>query len=158
MLFERGVSRICGNFEKLEDSHENLLETFQIPVLINDSMNDSREEDLLSLVSEQVHQVMHLVNLLTTLEVLDTPLRQQLLTKQKDQIFNVFVACQVAVLLWVLEAHLDLVHQGAAHGEDHGFNVGSFKNLLLGVHMNVFVMYIFKNILIFYSKSYSILN
>ncbi len=76
MLFKRGVSRIRSDFEKLEDSHENLLETFEIPVLINDSMNNSREEDLLSLISKQVHQVMHLVDLLSIFKVLDTPLWQ----------------------------------------------------------------------------------
>ena len=43
--------------DDFEDSHESALETLQVPVLIDDLVNDSGLENLLRFVGEQEHQV-----------------------------------------------------------------------------------------------------
>ena len=78
-------------------------------------MDDSGEEDLLSLVSEKVHQVMHVVDLFVVTLVPLAPLREELLTQKEDEVSDVFVVGKIDVLPGVLEAHLDLVHEWTAH-------------------------------------------
>ena len=41
MLFEGGATSIGADLKHLKDSHEDLFETFEVPVLINNSMNNS---------------------------------------------------------------------------------------------------------------------
>jgi len=50
MASKRNTASFGINFEEFKDSHEYLFETFEVPVLVNDGMDDSWEEDLLSLV------------------------------------------------------------------------------------------------------------
>ena len=83
---------------------------------------------MLRFVSEQIHQVVHLVDGLEVGHVLLAPLWQQLLTEKVHQILDVLVVCEVNVLAWVRETHLDLVHQRSTHGDSHGLNGG-----LLGI-------------------------
>ena len=44
----------CVNSNSLEDADQALLETFEVPVLVDAGVNDSRVEHLLSFLSEQV--------------------------------------------------------------------------------------------------------
>jgi len=115
VLFKGRAASIYTHFEHLDDSHEYLLESLEIPVLVDDSVNHAREEDLLGLVGEKIHKVVHLVDCLLVTHVLLAPLGQQLLSDQEDQIFDVFVVSQIHVLSWVLESHLDFVHKRSAH-------------------------------------------
>ena len=87
--------------------------------MVDDGVDDSREKDLLGLVGEEVHEAVHLVDGLQVVFELLAPLRKQLLSDQEDQVANVLVVGEIHVLLGVLEAHLDLVHERAAHGLDH---------------------------------------
>lgn len=73
-------------------------------------MDDAREEDLLSLVSKQVHKVLHSVDFFKVISVTLAPLRQQLLTEQEDKIADVLVVSKINVLARILEADLNLVH------------------------------------------------
>jgi len=50
---------------------------------------------------------------------------EQLFSEKINQISDVLIIGKIDVLPWVLEAHLDLVHQGSAHGNDHGLDGGS---------------------------------
>lgn len=42
------------NFHQLEDSHQNLFEAFQVPVLVDAGVNDARVENLLGFLGEQI--------------------------------------------------------------------------------------------------------
>jgi len=75
VLLEVGGALKSGETQFLNDSHESGLKPFQIPVLVNDLVDDSSLENLVCLVSEQEHQVVHQVYLLTVLHVLLAPLR-----------------------------------------------------------------------------------
>jgi hypothetical protein len=57
-----------------------LFETLKIPVLIDDGMDNSGEEDLLGLVGKKIHQVMHVVDLFVVSLVPLAPLGQELFT------------------------------------------------------------------------------
>ena len=86
---------------------------------------------MLGLVSEQVHQVVHGVNLLEVVLVPGAPLRKKLLTEQVDQVANVLVVGKVDVLSRVVEAHFDLVDEWTADRDDHWRSVDvSHKKLL----------------------------
>lgn len=133
VLLERRTASVGTDLKQLKDSHENLFETLEIPVLIDDGVNDSGVEDLLSLVGEQVHQVVHLVDRLGIFDVLLAPLWKQLLTDEENQILDIFVTGEVLILSGVLKGHLDLVHQWSAHRQNHGkcflawhFEINSF--------------------------------
>ena len=115
VLLEIDATVVAVDLQHLQDSHEHLLEALEVPVLINDSMDDSREEDLLGLVGEQVHQVVHLVDGLEVRAVFLAPLRKDLLADQVYQILDVLVVGQVHVLPRVLEADFDFVHKRATH-------------------------------------------
>ena len=91
MLLEGRSGSVDTNFEHLDDSHKDLLESFEIPVLINDSMDDSREENLLGLVSEKIHEVVHLIDGLKVTHILLAPLREKLLADQENKHLDVLV-------------------------------------------------------------------
>lgn len=119
MLLEGLTARCRVHLECRENAHEHLFETLEVPVLIDDGVDDTREENLLRFVSEQIHQVVHLVNCLKVQHVLLAPLGQQLFTKQIHKVLDILVVRQVHVLAWVRKAHLYLVHQRAAHRNNH---------------------------------------
>jgi len=52
VLLEGVAVSVGAHVKSLQDSHEDLLESFQVPVLVNDSMDDPGEENLLGLVGE----------------------------------------------------------------------------------------------------------
>lgn len=120
VLLERRSASVGTDFKELKNSHEDLLEALEIPVLVDDGVNNSGVEDLLSLVGEQVHEVVHLVDCLSIFDVLLAPLWKQLLTDEENQVFDILVTGEVLILSGVLKGHLDLVHEGSAHREDHG--------------------------------------
>ena len=111
VLLEGRTASVGTHLKQLKDSHENLLEALEIPVLVDNGVNNSGVEDLLSFVGEQVHQVVHLVDCLGIFDVLLAPLWKQLLTDEENQILDVFVPGEVLVLSGVLQGHLDFVHQ-----------------------------------------------
>ena len=115
------------HLERREDTHEYLLETLEVPVLVDDGVDDARKENLLRFVGKQIHQVMHLVDALKILNVLLAPLWQQLLTEQVNKVLNILVIGKINVLARVCKAHLDLVHERSAHGDSHGLHCGLFR-------------------------------
>lgn len=79
-LFEEGIEVfnlwVAIQLHDLEDSHEDSLEAFEVPVLIDDLVDDSGLEDLVCLLGEQVHKVVHVVDRLSVLHLLSAPLGQ----------------------------------------------------------------------------------
>jgi hypothetical protein len=69
-----------SQIDSLQDACKHLFETFEIPVLIDDSMNNSGEENLVCLLAQQVDQIMHLIDSIRIHSILLAPLRQELLT------------------------------------------------------------------------------
>ena len=124
VLFKGNPAARNVDIEGCDNSHEDLLETLEVPILVDDCVDNSREEDLLSFVGEEVHETVHLVDCLAVSDVFHAPLRQKLLTNQEDEVSDVGIVGEVHVLSWVLEAYLHLVHQGAAHGSNHGMDFG----------------------------------
>lgn len=123
LLLERRAIGVGANLESRKDAHEHLLEALEVPVLVDDGVNNARKEDLLSLVGKKVHEVVHRVNLLEVVLVVLAPLRQKLLSKQEDQVADVLVVREVNVLARVLEAYLDFVHERAADRDNHGLGI-----------------------------------
>jgi hypothetical protein len=58
---------------------------------------------------------VHLVDFITSVEVLFAPLRKNLFTNQVYEILNVCVSRQLKVFLWMLEAQFDSVEDWSAH-------------------------------------------
>ena len=101
-------------------------------------MDDPGLEDLVRLVREEVHQVVHVIDGLRVLHVLAAPLRQQLLAEGEDKVPEVGVARELTTLPRELDAHLDLVahwseerqHEGLPlpdRGRHGGFDIGYTK-------------------------------
>lgn len=109
VLLKVNTSSVTVDFQKLKNSHEDLFETFKVPVLVDDGVDDPGEEDLLGLVSKQEDKVVHLVDELEVLSIFNTPLGQNLFTNQVNQVSDVLVGSKVSVFLGVLETDLDLV-------------------------------------------------
>ena len=74
MVAEWHATSFGIDFKSLKDSHEDLFETFKIPVLVNDGMDDSWEEDLLGLVGKEIEKVVHLVDAFSIFKILEAPL------------------------------------------------------------------------------------
>lgn len=128
VLLERGSRGVNTHFKHLNDSHENLLESFEVPILIDNSVNNSWKEDLLSFVSEKIHKVVHLIDGFKVTHILLTPLRKKLLSNQEDKHLDIFVVCKINVLLWIFEGHFDFVHQRSAHWQDHSLSFSCHKS------------------------------
>ena len=80
VFLKGGTGSVDADLEHLDDSHKDLLEAFEIPILIDNGVDNSGEENLLGLVSEKIHEVVHLVNGLKVTHVFLTPLREKLLS------------------------------------------------------------------------------
>lgn len=74
VLLERRAASVGAHVQELEDSHEDLFEALEVPVLVNNGVNDSGKEDLLSLVCKQIEKVVHLVDGFNVSAVLQAPL------------------------------------------------------------------------------------
>jgi hypothetical protein len=92
-----------------------LLESFDVPVLVNDSVDNGIEIHLMHLLRQQVHQIVHLADLIVLVQVMLAPLRKELLTNKDDEVAEVRVACQLLVLPRMHHASLDLVRQWTYH-------------------------------------------
>ena len=88
--------------------------------MINDLVDDPGLEDLVRLVREQVHQVVHVVDGLRVLHVLAAPLRQQLLAESEDEVPEVGIAGELTTLPWSLDAHLNLVAHWSEERQHEG--------------------------------------
>jgi hypothetical protein len=51
-----------------------LFEAFEVPVLVNDGVDDPGEEDLLRFVGKEIHEIVHLVDFFDVSNGLETPL------------------------------------------------------------------------------------
>jgi hypothetical protein len=98
-----------------KDSQQNGLESLEVPVLVDDLVDHASLENLMDLVGEQVHQIVHVVDGLSILHVFAAPLWQQLLSHQENEIFHVWVQSELDAFLWKLEAHLDFVEHWPKH-------------------------------------------
>ena len=123
-LLDRLAHDAGAQINRLENAAENLAEALQIPVLVDDGVDDSREEHLVRLLSKKVNQVVHLVDGGLVAAVLLAPLRQDLLAEQEDEVAQVSVGCEILVLACILETGLDLVEQGSTNGRDE--HIGHF--------------------------------
>lgn len=102
----------------LEDPGEDGSVALEVPVLIDDLVDHSCLEDLVRLVSEEVNQVVHVVDGLGVLHVLTAPLRQYLLAEGGHEVLEIGVAGQLDGLARVLNAHFDLVADGREQRQD----------------------------------------
>ena len=102
-----------------QDFTENGLESLQVPVLVNASVNDSRVEHLLGLQRQKIAQVVHLVKLSVVCEVFADIVGKELLGKQVDSVCE--FCGQFFVLLGANEAKFDLVHKAAHRREGQWF-------------------------------------
>lgn len=107
--------RRAGQLEFLENSHENRAESFEVPILVDDLMDDACLEDLVALVGEEEYEVVHVVYGLGIFHVMAAPLGQHLLAKKVDEVLEIGVLGEFYVLSGVLKAHLDLVHDARSH-------------------------------------------
>jgi len=73
-----------------------------------------------SLVREQKHEVMHLIDGFSILHVCSAPLGKNLLSQEENEVFNILILCELHVLFGVLEAHLNAVENWSAHRNDKG--------------------------------------
>ena len=67
---EAGHFFVVGDLDGLQDADEHLFESLQVPVLVDAGVNDTRVENLLGLVGEEVAQVVHVVKFFVVLHVL----------------------------------------------------------------------------------------
>jgi len=80
ILLKITSSLMVAQSELSNDSHQCFLETFKVPILINNLMNYSCLENLVGFVSEQEHKIVHKIDFLGICHVLFAPLWQNLLT------------------------------------------------------------------------------
>jgi hypothetical protein len=104
--------------KEFEDSHQSALKALQIPVLVDDLVDDSSLKYLMCLVCKQENKIVHCLQLFAVLHVLGAPGWQELLTKAKDELSESLMACELKALLRVVEAHFDSVEDWSAHGQD----------------------------------------
>jgi hypothetical protein len=90
------------NVDFFKNSQKNGLESFHVPILVDDLVDHAGLENLMSLVGKQVHQVVHVVDGLSILHVFAAPLGQQLLSHQENKVFHVGVLSQLDGFLWKL--------------------------------------------------------
>jgi len=114
-LLQRSKLLLVAHVEVLSNSAECAFESFEVPVLIDDLVDDSGLEYLARFVGEKEHEVVHFVELFLVAHVLLAPLRQNLLSDQKDEVSDVCVLSYIPILLWMLKAHLDSVENWPAH-------------------------------------------
>ena len=108
-FFQAYASRIVAQTKQAHNSKHGAFETLQVPVLVDDLVDDSGLEHLLYLVSEQEHQVVQLRNLAVVFNVLGAVLRDQLLEQQVHKRFEVLVCGHLQVLLGKLDSQLHSV-------------------------------------------------
>jgi hypothetical protein len=86
LFFNLKSSRKFFETKVLHDSHESALESLEVPVLVNDLVDDSSLEHLHSLVGEEVDKVVHGVQFFMVIHVLSAPLGQELLTDHEHKV------------------------------------------------------------------------
>jgi hypothetical protein len=106
------------NIDFFKNSQENGLEPFHVPILVDDLVDHAGLENLMSLVGEQVHQVVHVVDGLSIFHVFAAPLGQQLLSHQENKVLHVGVLSELDGFLWKFQAHLDFVEHWSKHREN----------------------------------------
>jgi len=100
----------------LEDADKHLLEALHVPVLVDGGVDDVRSENLLGLVRQQEHQVVHGVHVLNRVQVEGEVVGKQLLEEETEGVGH--GGTKSLVLAGKLSGHLDFVGEGASDG--HG--------------------------------------
>jgi hypothetical protein len=103
------------DIDLFQNSDKDCFESLEVPVLVNDLVDDSGLEDLMNFVSEKIHKVMHIIDRLCILHVFAAPLRQQLFSQQEDEVLHVRVLSELNALLGELKAHLNFVEHWPQH-------------------------------------------
>ena len=99
---------------RLQDAHEHLLEALHVPVLVDGGVDHVRSEDLLGLVRQQEHQVVHGVHGLHRAQVQREVVGQQLLEQEAEGVGH--GGSEGLVLAGEGGGHLDLVGEGSGDG------------------------------------------
>ena len=99
----------------LQNADEHLLETLHVPVLVDGGVDDVGSEHLLSFVSEQEHEVVHLIHIIAGAHVLAEPEGQQLLEEVAQDAAKVLA--KSFVLAGVGSGQLNFVCEWSADGE-----------------------------------------
>ena len=97
-LLDRSDHHLGSDVKHFQDPRKNLLEALKVPVLVDDGVNDGIVKDLMSLLRQQEHQVVHRVDSVSILQVVLAPLWEELLSDQSDQIFQVSILSQFPIL------------------------------------------------------------
>lgn len=118
----------------LKHFNKDSFESLHVPVLVDDLVDHSGLKDLMGLVGEKIHEVVHVVNGFGVLHVLSAPGWQKLLTEHGDEPVDVGVLGELDVLLGVGHAHLYFVHHGAKHGKHQGLFLPQISSL----HFKIF--------------------
>jgi hypothetical protein len=103
------------DIDLFQNSNKDCLESLEVPVLVNDLVDDSGLEYLVDFVSEKIHKVMHIVDSLCIFHVFAAPLGKQLLSHQENKVLHVGVQSELNALLGELQAHLDFVKHWPEH-------------------------------------------
>lgn len=83
----------------LKDSNEDCSVSLKVPVLVDDLMDNTSLEHLVCLVYEQIHEIVHIIDLLSILHVFSAVLRQKLLSQKSDEVSHIVVLSKFDVLL-----------------------------------------------------------
>jgi hypothetical protein len=114
-VFFHFLSRAILDFHFVKHLEKDCFETFQIPILIDDLMDNTSLENLMSFVSEKIHQVVHFIDECGVFHVLSAPSWQNLFTIQCDESIDVWILCKLNILFSKSHAHFNLVHHRAKH-------------------------------------------
>ena len=103
------------DIDLFQNSNKDCFESLEVPVLVDDLVDDSGLEHLMDFVSEKIHKVMHIIDRLRILHVFAAPLGQQLLSQQEDEVLHVWVLSELDALLGEFQAHLDFIEHWPQH-------------------------------------------
>lgn len=113
VLVHADTGRQLLELEVLKDPGEHRSESLEIPVLIDDLVDDARLEHLVRFVCKQIHEIVHLVDGLCVADVLAAPLRQQLLAECENEVPEVGIRGQLNAFSWRLHTEFDFVAHGS---------------------------------------------
>ena len=108
-----------GDAHSFEHALQDHLESFEIPILVNNSVDNVGSKDLLGFTGKKEEQVMHAVHspIITFASV--QILGKQLFTKVVDS--GCEFLSKLSVFSSIKHAKFNLVHHGSTHGHDQRF-------------------------------------
>ena len=108
----------AADTHSLEDADKAHLESLKVPVLVDDSVNDMRSENLLGFTSKKEAEVVHHVDGIVAVLLLVEVVRKQLLSEEVDSRHQLL--SKLGVLFAVEHTEFYLVHDRAYHGHNKG--------------------------------------